>query len=189
MDNEELDEKPPKTIKRIYEKIVLKYLIVVQSHWMLTIGVLFYMLYIIREDTINNILKRICYESIVSTGRSQFCLSSLIKSNIFTWKNEIIFRAGYSIYTHNQTLPSLSTKSSYTSVAVYLLLISVALINFFITLVVILVLFNSRKKNENSYCNSEAESNCLLTSSDDYIRVDVTISNHVNILEKNWNFY
>ena len=185
MDNEELDEKPPKTIKRIYEKIVLKYLIVVQSHWMLTIGVLFYMLYIIREDTINNILKRICYESIVSTGRSQFCLSSLIKSNIFTWKNEIIFRAGYPIYTHNQTLPSLSTKSSYTSVAVYLLLISVALINFFITLVIILVLFNSRKKNENSYCNSEAESNCLLTSSDDYIRVDVTISNHVNILEKN----
>ncbi len=73
------------------KKVILKYFIVLQSHWILTISFFVYTVYIMGESSVNSVLSLICLES-VNTTKFKLCPTQLMTNEFFSWKNEISYR-------------------------------------------------------------------------------------------------
>ena len=150
------------TINR-YQKSVFSFFVLIQLSFILAATLIFYIVYINGEKSINKIFSQICIISISNMTKFQFCPSFLAKTNLNIWKNEIVLNK----ITHfTQENPSKSinrlqlgniverseTNQTYHATSsisdVYLLLISVSLINFFICLVIPLLLIKSNRQSK-----------------------------------------
>ncbi len=189
-------DKQQKAITGHYQKIIFKFLIIIQSHWFLTLGFLAYIFKMLNSKTIQNSLNFICYHTEMQGRTSKFCLDTLISESSLNWQNEIIFRSGLNpinnaklnklptLMAQNQTTQSVNLKPKLEQTSdIYLVLITIALINFVISLMVILFLIKSNKKLNSK---SADDRNCreLLfekKDSDEYLRVDANIINHVKL--------
>ena len=118
------------------------------------------------DISINRILNQNCLDSILSITKEKFCPAYLMRNDIFSWKNEIIFRRTSITVSSTKESPSLVALNSLTndrnfsSVTslqkikylhvddIYLLLISVSLINFFISLIVPIIFIRKNKQNK-----------------------------------------
>lgn len=198
-------DKQQKAITSHYQKIILKFLIIIQSHWFLTLGFLAYIFKMLNSKTIQDTLNFFCYQTEVQGRTSKFCLGSLIADGSFSWQNEIISRAGLdpannarlnklpTLLAQNQTTTPLVERSKVVPTSdIYLVLITIALINFVVSLLVILFLVKSNKSklpreeiSDENCCEALLEKN----ESEEYLRVDAAIINHVRTEKINYLFY
>lgn len=186
-------DKQQKAITGLYQKILLKYFIIIQSHWFLTVAFLAYLLKMINPKHLNEVINFACYQTEIKSRNSKFCPASISAEATFRWQNEIIFRSGYpvnqgnlnmlsTLLAQNQTIPKLRSNIESNS-DVYLLLISVALVNLIISLVVILFLARSHRKSKKQCQLNEAKEKLLNGGEvEEYLRVDASIIQQVNII-------
>jgi hypothetical protein len=157
-----------KEITKNYLQTILKYFIGVQANFLLTAGFIFYIIFIVREFSIDKIFNQTCMDTIANATRTQLCPAPLAKSLFFNWRTEITQRRVTLIQNakrienslavattdlaSNQSAAAVSSSSvnsfqlntgvtaKFSPVEdIYLLLISVSLINFFVSLVVPLI--------------------------------------------------
>ena len=133
-----------------------------------------YTVYITGESSTNNVLSQICLESIVNSTKHKLCPSSLMTNEFFSWKNEIVYRKSTTqtsqtnknnhltqtveLTTNNllslqalfKPLDKNQTDSNFKiynySDDIYLLMISVSLINFFVSLIIPLAFVKTNKR-------------------------------------------
>ena len=167
----------------------------IQLSLVLAASFIFYIIYINGEKSINRIFSQICIISITNTTKFQICPSFLVKNNLNVWKNEIL-QNKITHYTHdkrssnslnrlqpgdmikdtNNTSPISSSISD-----VYLLLISVSLINFFICLVIPLLLIKSNKQSKKVF--KEGTSSSSSDNADELNEYNVNESTSLNKVE------
>ncbi len=81
-----------KEIMKNYLQTILKYFIGVQANFLLTAGFIFYIIFIVREFSIDKIFNQTCMDTMVNATRTQICPSPLAKNLFFNWKTEITQR-------------------------------------------------------------------------------------------------
>ena len=144
-----------------------------------------YIVFIIGENQIDTIFNQICMDSIVNSTKSQICPSFLIKNSFFNWKNEILNRKMLLITTKKPSLnlnriqlndvvdhnlknmdhlnPLNQTSKLESKLSpiedIYLLLLSVSMINFFISLIIPLVLIRSNRRSKKLIESSSFDEN------------------------------
>ena len=186
-------EKQKKAIVHIYQKTLLKYFIVIQSHWILTACFLTYVFKILNDSRVKAFFNYLCYKTEMYSRSSHFCFQSIFNDNIFVWKSEIIYRSLPTTTKRSfNKLSTILTSSNHRNVDdrvekvstngdVYLLLTSIALINFVITLLIILLLIKSHlahKKKSNKVNQHEVDcgdSLVIKSHEQEYIRIDANL--------------
>jgi hypothetical protein len=145
-----------------FKKVLLKYFIVIQSHWILTICFFVYTVYIMGESSVNSVLSLICLES-VNTTKFKLCPTQLMTNEFFSWKNEISYRksgqpnsqSSYYLVSLQKLFQSYDNKNQTDSKMrpnynyiddIYLLMISVSLICFFICVLMPLVIIRTNNR-------------------------------------------
>ena len=108
-----------------------------------------------------------CLESVVNATKYKLCPMSLVTNEFFSWKNEILYRKSNTLSITTNELQSnsilslqsifqafdkknetefSSPKSPNYSDDIYLIMISVSMINFFISLIIPLAFIKTNKK-------------------------------------------
>ena len=177
-----------KEIMKNFLQTFIKYFVGLQANFSFVAGFIFYIIFIVREYSLDKIFNQTCMDTIANATHTMICPSFLAKNLFFNWKTEILHRkftltanakridstlnlsddgdsensAKYSYQMHaldgssrNQSIhPTyLSHPTKFSPIEdIYLLLISVSLINFFVSLVVPLIFIkaNSNVKQTRS---------------------------------------
>ena len=158
------------TVKK-YQSSIFGYVILIQTSFILAASFIFYIIYIYGELLINKILNHICASSILDSTKTLICPSFLVKENLNSWKSEIsrnkiihpshgrhsfiINRLQLGDLVETPTALSDFNKTSANEFDfskstgnIYLFLISVSLVNFFICLVIPLLLIKSNRQSK-----------------------------------------
>lgn len=147
-----------------YQTTIFKYFILIQSNLLISAGFIFYIIKIIGQYSIDKVFNQVCLDSIVNSTQRQSCP----RNTFFNWKNEIshrkisllsnakkienLFRNQVTYQSSlfdNQTISAESLLNRQSPIEdIYLLLISVSLIIFFISLSVPLALIKQSKRSD-----------------------------------------
>jgi hypothetical protein len=204
-----------------YKTLILKYIIAIQTNWILIAIFIFYIVYIVGYKELDKVFNQACLESIVNQTRSQVCPAS-IRSSFFNWKNEIFHRKlstassssiGISndeddskqtsiehshdavtqsmkkthFFIHDNSI-TMNPNKTYFSIYnfnnktttiedIYLLLISVALVNFFVSLAIPLILIKSNKQSKKIFKSSISSSSINLNEISENKKKKLLITN------------
>lgn len=161
----------------IYRKILLKFLVVVQSHWIITVGFLVYIFKVKSESSLDGLLSHLCYKFEMASKKSHLCFETFISENIIAWKNEIVFRSKLAmnageLATKNQTISYLDKIKS--NGDVYLLLTSVGVLNFLLSFLVI-VFLTGRQPLHKSGTNKDTSNNtnaARISEGNSFLKID-----------------
>lgn len=172
-------DKQRKSILNIYQKIIFKFFVIIQSHWLMTVGFLIYIFKVLNQGTLNSLLNHVCYRLEMTSKKSHLCFESFISENIIAWKNEIIFRSKHSMNaggsaTKNQTLAIIDKVKS--NGDIYLLLTSVAGLNFILSCLVVVYLVRSQRLRKDDMNTVVSNSNSLMMRKEnsDFLKIDKT---------------
>ena len=158
-----------------YQKLIFKFFILLQSHWLILAGLIYYVIRLIGIESIDSIFSKVCMQSIVSSSGSKLCPVSILKNDVFSWKHEILLRktpsyndepgrlsnphAGQVFTQKNHTFKGFldlfdpqpgavgvsSSIKLFTIEDVYLLLISISLIKFILSLFISFLFIKTKR--------------------------------------------